>query len=173
MRYTSRMKDMLIIFGTIVAIIVAGACLYLYGPTSFRSLLGNKENTAIPFRLLKEGTDATAMTDRANYVIRNGSELNQLWGYIGATPGTAPNIDFTEEEVLAVFDGTHSTGGFRIQVTGVTNIDRTRSVQVTRVSPGANCITPSVITGPYQIIVVPKSDLPLAHIDTSVVENCP
>ncbi len=166
------MKDVLIVFGLIVVTIIVGVSLFFFGPQNFRSLFG-AGSPPVSFRLLKEGSDATAMTDRANYRITDSVQLSQLWGYVGVTPGTAPAIDFTKEEVLAVFDGTHSTGGYRITVTRITNEDGTRIVQVTRSAPGANCSTPSVVTGPYQIIAVPKSDLPLAHVDTSVVQNCP
>lgn len=173
MRYTFSMKDLLIIFGVIVAAIAVGAVLFFYGPASFRMALGNHQTPVINFRLLKEGTDATAMDVRANYEIKDGSELNQLWGYLGATPGTAPNIDFTKEEVLAIFDGTHTTGGFRITVSGITDANGTRTVHVSRIAPGMNCAMPSVITGPYQIIAVPKSTLALTHDDVSITQNCP
>lgn len=166
------MKDLLIILGMIVVAIAFGAALFFYGPSSFRTALGGTA-PAVTFRLLKEGNDATNNTDRENYLIQNGTELNQLWSYINATPGTAPNIDFTKEEVLAVFDGTHTTGGYRIQVSSITEANGTRTVNVTRTAPGAHCVLSSAITSPYQIVAVPKSSLPLAHADTAATQDCP
>ncbi|MDB5237332.1 MAG: hypothetical protein JWL88_434 [Parcubacteria group bacterium] len=173
MRYTSSMKDLLMIFGTIVVVIVAGVLLFFYGPASLRTAFGNKTPASISFLPLKEGTDAVGMTDRTNYVIKNGTELNELWGYINAAPGTTPNIDFSKEDVLAIFDGTHTTGGYRIEVTGITQAAGGRTVHVSRIAPGANCMTAASITGPYEIVAVPKSNLPLEHVDTTVTQDCP
>jgi hypothetical protein len=155
----------------IIVAIAFGALLFFYGPSSFRMALSGVQ--ADSFRVLKEGNDATNNTDRANFVIHNGTELNQLWSYIGATPGTAPNIDFTKEQVLAVFDGTHTTNGYRIQVTSVEDANGTRTVQVTRTGPGPHCTLASAITSPYQIVAVPMSSLPLAHVDTMATQDCP
>jgi hypothetical protein len=173
MRYTFSMRDLLIILGVIFTTLLVGGLLLFYNPASFHLNFGSHLAPAAAFRLLKEGTDANSMDERANYEITDGSQLNQLWGYLGATPGTVPNIDFTKEEVLAVFDGTHTTGGYRITVTDITEASGTRTVHVSRIAPGANCAKANAITSPYQIIAVPKSTLPLAHVDTSVTQDCP
>lgn len=165
------MRDLLIIFGMIVAAIAVGMLLFFFGPASFRASVGAGPDT-VAFRLLKEGQNATAMTERANYSIENAEQLSELWGYIQATPGSTPSVDFTKDEVLAVFDGTHTTGGYYIQVTGVVDENGSRVVQVTRVSPGEGCVTPSAITSPYQVIVVPKSELPLTHEDEAITQDC-
>lgn len=166
------MKDLFIILGMIIAALAVGALLFFYGPSSFRSWFGTA-SPAVSFRLLKEGNDATGMPERVNYRITDGSQLNELWGYVEATPGTTPHIDFTKEDVLAVFDGTHTTTGYRIAVTSIADANGTRTVHVTRMAPGANCVTASAITAPYQIVAVPKSDLKLTHVDESVTQDCP
>jgi hypothetical protein len=166
------MKDLMIVLGTIVAVIVIGALLFFYGPQSFRVALGSMSPRVTP-TLLKEGTNATGMSDRANYRITDNDELNQLWSYLDNTPGSAPSVDFSKDEVLAIFDGTHTTGGYNIQVSSITDANGTRTVHVSRIAPGANCFTTDSITSPYEIIAVPKSTLNLTHIDTSVTQNCP
>lgn len=164
------MRDLLIIFGMVVAAIIVGALLFFYGPASFRAVTG--QTAGISFRLIKEGTNAVTMTERANYQIENQAQLNELWSYLQATPGTVPVINFDKEEVLAVFDGTHTTGGYRISIDQITIKDGVRTVRVIRTAPGPNCILTDAVTSPYQVVVVPKSDLTLSHIDESVTQDC-
>lgn len=170
MQYTYLMRDLLIIFGMIVAAIAVGAALFFYGPSTFRSATGTAGN--VSFRLLKEGTNAITITDRANYEIQNQAQLNELWAYIQGTPGAAPTIDFNKEEVLAVFDGTHASGGFSIDVDHITDQDGVRMVHVVRMIPGANCVLTDGITSPYQIVAVPKTDFALSHEDQTITRDC-
>lgn len=165
------MRDYLIIFGMIAAAIVVGAGLFFFGPASFRAVTNTP--TGISFRLLKEGTNAITMNDRANYQIESQSQLNELWTYLQATPGSVPSINFDKEEVLVVFDGTHTTGGYSIAVDQITEKDGVRMVHVVRTSPGTNCVTTEGVTSPYQVVVVSKTDIALSHEDQSVVRNCP
>lgn len=172
MRYTFDMKDLLIIFGMIVVVLAAGAALFFFGPTSFRTALHSGSSPSITFRVLKEGNDATAMPIRANYKITSPAQMSELWGDIGGAPGTAPNIDFSKEEVLAIFDGTHTTGGYSIAVSGITDAGTTRTVNVTRTAPGSGCAQASGIISPYQIIAIPMSSDALTHVDTGKTQDC-
>lgn len=164
------MRDILIIFGMIVAAIAVGAALFFYGPSTFRSTTNPLGN--VSFRLLKEGTNAVTVTDRANYEIQNQAQLNELWNYIQGTPGAAPTINFDKEEVLAVFDGTHASGGFSIDVDHITEKDGVRMMHVVRTIPGSNCVLTDGITSPYQIVAVPKTNLSLSHEDQTITRDC-
>jgi hypothetical protein len=164
------MRDLLIILGVIVAAIAVGAVLFFFGPPAFHTLPNSSGN--VSFTLLKEGTNALSMSDRANYEIQNQEQLKELWGYVQGNPDSVPSIDFTKQEVLAVFDGTHSTGGYHIDISKITEANGTRTVQVVRTAPGANCTSNQGLTGPYQVVIVPASTLPLTHVDTSVTQDC-
>jgi hypothetical protein len=166
------MKDLLIIFGMIIVVIAVGAALFFFGPSSFRSYLAMGSSPTVTFRVLARGNDADSMTQRANYEITTPAQMSELWGDIGATPGTAPNIDFTKEEVLAIFDGTHTTSGYSIAVSDITDSGTTRTVNVIRTSPGTGCSIAPGITAPYQIIAVPISSDTLTHTDTTTTQNC-
>jgi len=76
--------------------------------------------------------------------------------------------------VLAVFDGTHSSGGYSIKVARVVDESLTRIVYVEQHRPAENCSVPSVLTSPYELVVVPK--LPdtrtMTHVDTVVTNEC-
>jgi len=166
------MRDLLVIFGMIVAAIAVGALLFFFGPAAFRSTVGQDIPRTISFRLMKEGQSAPTMSERANYRIQDANQLSELWGYVQATPGSVPSVDFSKEEVFAIFDGTHTTGGYRIQVDRITEENGSRIVHVLRTSPGEGCVTASAVTSPFQIIAVPKSTLPLTHVDEMVTQDC-
>ncbi|KND49420.1 MAG: hypothetical protein AB203_04470 [Parcubacteria bacterium C7867-008] len=166
------MKDSYVVLGMIIAAIVIGAGLFFFGPESFRTAAGFGTPKDVSFRILKDGTDALTVDQRVNYRIENPQKLSELWGYLDVTPGSAPGVDFSKNEVLAVFDGTHTSGGYRIEVSHITEEAGSRMVHITRIVPGEGCVTNNAITSPYQVVVVKKSPLPLAHMDEVITEGC-
>ncbi|KND50576.1 MAG: hypothetical protein AB202_03785 [Parcubacteria bacterium C7867-007] len=166
------MKDLYAVLGMIIAAIALGSFLFFFGPESFRESAGLTGGKEISFRVLREGQDAHTVDQRVNYRIENPTKLSELWGYLDVTPGAAPGVDFSKNEVLAVFDGSHSSGGYRIEVSHITEEAGKRMVHVTRIVPAEGCITNSAITSPYQVVVVKKSALPLGHMDEVITEGC-
>jgi hypothetical protein len=165
------MRDLLIVGGMIVAALAVGAVLFFFGPSSFRA--GTGTASAISIDILKQGTNAFDMTQRANYHIQNQEQLNELWKYVQTSQNTTPSVDFTKNDVLAIFDGSHSSGGFSIQVLGIEDKDGIRTVHVRRTVPGPKCSVSEQISSPYQVVLVPKSDLTLSHVDEIVTNPCP
>jgi hypothetical protein len=75
--------------------------------------------------------------------------------------------------VLAVFEGERPSGGYDISVVSVMdNGDGTLAITILHEEPGAACMTTSVITSPYELVVVPKSDSRLVREDLTSVREC-
>lgn len=165
------MKDAFVIGVLALVAIAVGLVLYFSMPTFFSANDGK-----VSFKEIQSGQDATQEPKRTNYRIRSQQEFQALWYHLYGTdqPGTE-SIDFTKQEVLAVFDGTHSTGGYDIKVTNVTDKLLTRVVTIEHVSPAPECQVPQVITAPYQIIVLPilEQGGTLTHEDVESVMRCP
>ena len=168
------MRDDLIIFIAIIASVVIGGYLFIYGGPKFDS-----QTIAIPqqsqgsFSVLAEGQDSGAVSRRANYRIMTDEQFAELWRMIYGEDGPAiPAIDFSKDEVIAVFDGSHSSGGYRVSVTEVTDADGARAVHITREEPGENCAVVSALTSPFQIVRVAKTALPLIREEQVVVRDC-
>ena len=166
------MRDAIIIFVAIILSIVIGGYLYLNGGPAFN---GEPLNMPIQsqssFTVLAEGQDSGGVDRRTNFRITSDEELRGLWSLIYGTDGPAiPPVDFSKDEVIAVFDGSHSSGGYRVEVTELTDADGKRTVHITRYAPGDDCVVSDAITSPFEIIRVARTDLPLAKEEAQVTE---
>lgn len=158
------MRDVVIIGVACVIAIAIGVWLYA-GPGVAAPV------APVGISVLDQGNTSGAINERTNYRIRSQDELDQLWRMVHGT-GAPATVDFTTSDVLAVFDGTHTTGGYEISVTDVAETGGKEMVSILHSSPGASCLTNQMITSPYQIIVVAKSSLPLSHQDVTQVKEC-
>jgi hypothetical protein len=165
------MKDAFVIAILALVAIAVGLVLYFSVPTLFKDSEGT-----VSFKELTSGQNATQEPQRANYRIRSQAEFEALWYHLYGTdqPGVE-NIDFTKQEVLAVFDGTHSTGGYTVKVSKVEDTPLIRTVTIEHVAPDPSCTVSESISAPYQIIVLPilKQGNTLTHTDIESVIRCP
>ena len=160
------------ILGTIVVVsILLGAGLYLFGGPAFHGASAQSPGASSPvkFTVLETGDNAPAVNQRVNYLITSNDELAQLWQMVYGNNGPEiPQVDFSTKNVIAVFDGSHSESGYSIIVTRIEDIAGKRVVTVDRIAPPATCTNNADASSPFQIVSMPKSDLPLDHADISV-----
>ncbi len=171
------MKDTLIIIGLALVAVIAGSFIFLYG----RGSLSNASSSAVtygaqtasaatvPFTELAQGARSTVSV-RANYLITSEAQLVKLWKMIDAR-GQAPVVDFTKNDVIAVFAGKKPTAGYAVAVSKVEDTN-TREVTVALTSPGGNCVLAQSITEPYQVIELQKTTLALTHVDQEITASC-
>jgi hypothetical protein len=172
----------------IIGAVVVGGLLYLYGgpefhpsqlPTSVSTDASSQPSASQPLEtkgdisILAQGQNADGVQQRVNYRITNADQLATLWELIYSSNGPAvPSVDFSKKEVLAVFDGTHTTSGFGVIVSGVHDADGVRTVSITHTAPGDSCVPGGGVTSPFMLVVVPKTSLPLSHDETTQVNEC-
>lgn len=178
-RYTSGMKSPTTLPVIVFAAVVVGGLLYLYGGPAFHKSYVGQGPTA-PFApqmqsgltMLASG-DAPNVAERVNYRITTKDQLAQLWKMLYTDSGQpVPDVDFNTDEVLALFDGSHSTGGYGIQLTSVKDSGGQRTVTITHFVPGANCVPPGGISSPFIIVEVSKSSLPINRVEQTVANQC-
>jgi hypothetical protein len=165
------MRDAIIIFVAIILSIAIGGYLYLNGGPTFNDVPSTDVGTfsRSSFDVLAEGQDSGGVDRRTNFRIVSDEEFNELWSMLYTSGGPAiPSVDFSKNEVIAVFDGSHSSGGYSVEVTDVSDADGVRTVDITRHEPTDDCVVASSITSPFVIIRVSKSALPLAKEETLV-----
>lgn len=173
------MRDAIVIFVVIVLSISIGGYLYLNGVPSVRPEAAQPEGQPLfgdgtEFTVIAEGPDAGTLTRRTNFVITTDEQLAELWSLIYGTAGPGiPVVDFTRDIVIAVFDGSHSTGGYGVRVTDIADVDGRRVVYILRESPGSTCATAQGLTSPFQIVRVQKTVLPIGREEEEVVNECP
>ncbi len=73
-------------------------------------------------------------------------------------PGV-PDVDFSREMVIVVVDQTEPSGGYRFEITGIEEIEGRLVVRVSKTIPGPDCIVTAVITQPFHVVRMAKSDL--------------
>lgn len=112
------------------------------------------------------------------FVFRNPDDFGEFWAH--HKPGhPMPPVRWEEEMVLAMLIGERRSTGFYVTTEEVClnglddpdgpHIDATFVEHV----PGENCNVLWIITEPYQIIVVPRFDVPVNFHLEEVVYDCP
>ena len=103
----------------------------------------------------------SGLEDRKDYVIKDASEWKNLWevAYARVSQKPAlPVVDFNNEMIIAVAQGSHSTGGYNIEVTGILEKENSLEVQVKETSPAPGAIVTQAFTQPFHIVKTKKSD---------------
>jgi hypothetical protein len=76
----------------------------------------------------------------------------------------APAVDFAREMVVAVFMGSRPTGGFSVEIVSATERDGQIVVSYRERMPSSDAITAQVLTSPYHIAAIGKSDKPVRFV---------
>jgi len=165
------MRDILIIGIACLLAIAVGAWLFLLGEK--QTLAPSLSQGPVTFTTLAEGMYSGEVTERTNYRIKTQEELKELWDMVyGAEGPMVPSVDFTSYEVLAIFDGTHSSGGYAVEVTSIRDTDLSRLVSIVRIAPGDTCLTTSVLSSPFVLIAAPRTALSLSRDEAVRVVSC-
>lgn len=99
-------------------------------------------------------------TPQANLVIKTQSEWDKLTATLKLGPkpwqnSIIPSVDFNKYQVIAVIDQVRNYGGYSIDITKITQTNNRIFVKVEQLSPGG---LTAVITQPYHIVQIPKSN---------------
>lgn len=181
------MRDLRLLVGVVVAAIFIGGILFYFGSASlqadFQNALApstpstnNISSGGIHFIVLESGANAISISDRTNYRITNIDDLTSLWtliyGDVDSRP-RIPSVDFSKYEVLAIFDGTHATGGYSVSVAKIVDKDPLRMVSIIHMVPNPDCpSTPQSMTSPFVLLQVPVTTFVLSHMDITSTSTC-
>ncbi|HEU4390496.1 MAG TPA: protease complex subunit PrcB family protein, partial [Blastocatellia bacterium] len=97
-------------------------------------------------------------------VIRDQAEFEALWAkvYSKIDPvPPVPEIDFSYVMVIAAFQGEKPTSGYEIAFQKRTIVDDVIQVRVFEYNPPPGCGVGAVLTQPYDMVSIPRSDLPV------------
>jgi hypothetical protein len=171
----------MVLWLSIVAVLIAAVLFYI-GPATSISVIKNTfgfqvapASGPVSYTVLAHGSLALSLHERTNYRITTQDNFVQLWTMIyGVTDTTSlPNVDFTTHEVLALFDGSHSSSGYSISVDGVADYGGVRTVTISHGTLPESCHYAARASSPFVLIVVPKTTFSLAHQDLESAGICP
>ncbi len=164
--YTSDMRDGWIIVIILIIAVAVGGILFLFGGAEFHpGPLGPSLSAPAAqhdgYVLIASGADAKSVTQRVNYRITTGEQFDALWELAYPSKDVPePTIDFSRVEVLAVFDGSHSAGGYGVTVNSVKEQEGRRVVDITHIEPDGSCALSGSATSPFVILQVPNRPFP-------------
>lgn len=144
--------------------ILAGITICIVLAASFLFLLGSNQplfDTEVPFEEIDRWWISGYET-RNNLTIRDDETWETLWTEmesIHSHPADLPEINFTREMIIAVFQGKRGSSGYWTTITRIIMTNAYYVVYVDEIHPGESCGTLAVITYPYHIVKI--SDLPL------------
>lgn len=108
-------------------------------------------------------------------VIRDQAAWQAAWDRITRNripPANLPPVDFSSRIVLLAASGTKPTGGYSIAIVQATEDNGAITVEVTPISPGANCVVPQLVTSPVDIGTIPQTSVPITFNITRKTQNC-
>ena len=106
--------------------------------------------------------DEYALDEPTMFVIRTQEDLDAFWSIHSAIffpQPDVPQIDFTQDMLIAVVDTVQPTGGYALNIVDIVSSEGTVSVEVEKVSPGPDCLVTDALTIPYHIIILPQTDM--------------
>ena len=97
--------------------------------------------------------------DAKDVVVRTLPEWQALWREHHGADGTCPVVDFAKQMVVGVFLGARNTGGYDVEITAVERGPQGLVVRYAERTPDRGSIVAQVITSPFHLVAVDKSDL--------------
>ncbi len=127
------------------------------------------------FTTISVGTHS-GYTSQANLVIQDSQAWVDLWNQhmlFMIEPMPVPEVDFAENMVVAVFMGEVNTGGYALHIFEVVETGSSVVVKMERVEPGPRCIVPQVLTQPYHMVQIARTEKPVTFDVITRILECP
>ena len=118
--------------------------------------------TGLTWQELAKGSQASGGEGSRFFVATSQAELENLWGlaYGGLlTPPEVPDVDFSAESVAGMFLGQRPTGGYSVDVQGVSLEDGEVYLQVDVTEPAQGAITTQALTNPWVMVRISQPGL--------------
>ena len=128
----------------------------------------------IEFNVIKSGTNGIYKS-ATELKIEESAKLDAVWAELFknySRQAPIPIVDFTKNSVIVVTMGEQNSGGHSIKISSVSETDKAIIVNIEESKPGSTCITTSVMTYPFQLIEIPKSDKKFIFNRTKKVIEC-
>ncbi|HET97564.1 MAG TPA: protease complex subunit PrcB family protein [Desulfurivibrio alkaliphilus] len=135
---------------------------------------GEESGDRVAFSLLRSG-QASGVDDERLTVMREQAAFADLWQEHAAAfspPPIQPEVDFSQDMVVAVFLGRRATGGHSLTVTEIRERSASFLVKLRATLPEEGCTVSDNPSQPYQMVVVPRSTKVVAF-SFEVQVGCP
>lgn len=110
-----------------------------------------------------------------NLVINDNAQWQSLWQTLFTNQSEKPplpEIDFTRRTIVAVFQGAQSSSGYEISIEGIVETENSLEVAVKAIAPGQRCGVLGILTRPFDIIEIEKTEKQIVFHVKHKVRNC-
>jgi hypothetical protein len=116
-----------------------------------------------PLKLRKVAKGAVSgIMEARREIIKDKASWEKLWAQHCSLMRPArelPDVDFSREMVIVVTMGTRRTGGYAIEIVSAEEADGALRIRVRRTEPPRGAMTIQLITAPFHMVALPRSDL--------------
>ncbi len=119
------------------------------------------EGRELEFEILEMG-DISGYGEEAYIVVRTEAEWENVWErhtVIQVSPEPLPEVNFSTHMLVCAFMGKRTTSGYSIAIEGIWDDGETVHVEVTKYSPPEDFVVAQVLTCPYVIVLMERTDL--------------
>jgi hypothetical protein len=105
-------------------------------------------------RTLDQGTISSVATPKQE-VLRTSEAFTTLW-QSHQRRRVVPRVDFDKEMVVAIFQGSQPTAGYKVEIVSVQEEGGAPVVRYREEKPGGGEVAAQIVTAPYHIVAVPR-----------------
>lgn len=128
----------------------------------------------LPVEVVIDGTYCSIEQKREVMLTNNEDYqklMNEVYQNLDQLP-RIPVVDFSKYSLLAVFIGQRTSGGYLVTIDSVISSSSKINCYVTEIAPGKNCGVTDVITSPFAIVKIPKTQNKPVFILYKIVKDC-
>jgi hypothetical protein len=111
--------------------------------------------------------DSSGIEDERQVVIRDAATWTKFWAEHQSNmgiPAPTPTVDFKTRMVVGIFVGSRGSSGYSVQITRVSENSKELTLFYKETTPSADSGFLTVMTQPYHLKTVPRSNLPVRFI---------
>jgi hypothetical protein len=119
------------------------------------------------FRTIEKSSGTSSrIADQRTLAIRSAAKWRQAWRQLHKTPKKLPKVDFAKHVLILVTQGEKPSSGYGIAIERIVLAGGELTVHVveTEPDPAAGCSYLQVITRPYHVVRLRKTDRPVAPV---------
>lgn len=132
------------------------------------------EETAVSFEVIHGGTYCS-VTEKKDVHVTNKEDFTRLMDEVYMNLDQRPiipDVDFTKNDVVAVFMGAKNTGGYTINFDKVIKRKDDITCYIFETSPGKNCSTTMNVSYPYELVKIPKLNKKVKFVYKQRTKDC-